>query len=325
MSEDTLRYVRHDTNRRLGGGRRLREDHIGAKVVQLDGDPRQETVRAILLGVACDRGVGLGGGRIGAADGPQRFRDAFFRLVAPEGWAEGTVLDAGDLLSAGRSEETHARLMEVVDVLMGRFPAARLCLVGGGHDSLYGEVLGLARRLRRDRTPDTPRLGLVVVDACPDVAAHEGEPTHQTALRRLLREKAAGLVADDVLHFGAQPALTPWQHMRFLRGQAIESIELPETESVDLSTRICGLAERVDGLTVSIDLGALSQAVAPGVSEPSATGVDLRPLLRAAAMAGSLEKPKTFGIYGLTPRFDRDGATARVAARLCWSYCAGTA
>ncbi len=325
MSEDTLRYVRHDTNRRIGGGQRLREDLIGARVVQLDGGPRQKSVRAILLGVACDRGVGLGGGRIGAADGPQRFRDAFFRLVAPEDWTEGALLDAGDLLSAGRSEETHARLMEVVDVLMGRFPAARICLVGGSHDALYGEVLGLARRLRRDRAPETPRLGLVVVDASPDVAAHEGEPTHQTALRRLLREKSAGLVADDVLLFGAQPALTPWLHARFLRGQAIESIELPETETIDLPTRICGLGERVDGLTVSIDLCALSQTVAPGVSEPSAAGVELRPLLRAAAMASSIDKPKTFGVYGLTPRFDRDGATARVAARICWSYCAGVA
>lgn len=321
MSQDTLRYIRHDTTRRSGQGRKLRDDALGAKVVTLDQQPSAGTVRAILLGVACDRGVGIGGGRIGAADGPLRFRDAFFRLMAPEGWAAGSLLDAGDLLSAGRTDETHARLSEVIDVLTGRFPQARLMVAGGGHDAVYGEVLGVARRRRRERDP--ARLGLLVVDAMPDASSHEGEPHDHTALRRLLREPAAALAGDDVLLVGLQPAHAAGGQVAFLHSQGVRMVPFADPEADALPDLAVELSARVDALTLSIDLGAFAQSVAPGVSEPVAFGIDPDLVLRAAARLGATPRPGSCGIWGLNPRFDRDGATARLAARLAWAYCAG--
>lgn len=320
MNEETLRYVRSDTTRRSQAGKRMREDTLGAKVVHLNGIPQADVVQVMLLGVACDRGVGLGGGRIGAADGPTRFRDAFYRLIAPDDWRHGTLLDAGDLLSAGRTDETHARLSEVVAVLHGRFPAARLLVVGGGHDALYGEALGRVRHARRGA--DRVRAGLMLIDSVPDAAAYEGEAHHHTALWRLLREPAAALGGDDVIVWGAHPSLAPPAQVAFLRSQGAQLLRC-DAGAEEVWRALHGLHERAAPVLCSIDLTAFGQALAPGVGEPAALGLDPAAVATLLARHGRAGAVGSLGIWGLNPRFDRDGATARLAARLAWSWCAG--
>lgn len=322
MATDTMRYIRHDTTRRFGEGRRMRADLMGSKVVNLDGSPDVAAVRAIMLGVACDRGVGLGGGRIGSADGPMRFRDAFWRLVAPESWGQGALLDAGDLVSAGRTDETHARLSEVVAVLRRRFPAAKVLVIGGGQDALYGDVLGIAR-WRRAELEDV-RVGLVTVDAQPDAASADGEPHDRSALRRILREKASGVQGERLLVWGLQRAAASHQQLAFLRSQGAELRFCPDdTTGGHLAAALEEVASRADTLSLSVDLGAFAQSVAPGVSEPVAVGVDPGAVAEAAAALSALSMPTGLSVWGLNPRFDRDAATARLAARIAWSYVTG--
>jgi formiminoglutamase len=318
VSEDTLRYMRHDTTRRPQDGRRGRGNALGAKVVNLDGKIDPGAVRAVLLGVACDRGVGLGAGRLGSADGPQRFRDLFWRLIAPPGWGSGALLDAGDLVSAGRTDETHARLSEVVAVLRGRFPRARFAVIGGGQDALYGDVLGQARWLRGQH--EEPALGLVAVDAWPDAASYDGEPHDRSAVRRILRERACAVRPEEVLLWGVQRHVASPAQLEFLRGQGVALAFWPDARGQDLAGELTARARRVHGLALSVDLGAFAQADAPGVSEPSALGVDPIAVSDACAALGALAQPTGLGVWGLNPRFDRDGATARLAARLVWSY-----
>ena len=128
---DTLRYIRADPTPVPAGTLARQDDpRLASRLVALDGNPNPEIVRGIVLGVADDRGVGLNGGRMGAAEGPARFREFLARLPAPTGWPVGAVLNAGDLMPAEHTAETHARLAEVVVVLRGRFPQARLVVVG---------------------------------------------------------------------------------------------------------------------------------------------------------------------------------------------------
>ncbi|MEY3013339.1 MAG: hypothetical protein RIT45_2074 [Pseudomonadota bacterium] len=323
MTNETLRYIRHDTTRRLGDQRRGRGDAMGSRVVNLDGNPDAASVRAVLLGVACDRGVGLGSGRIGSADGPMRFRDAFWRLMAPAGWGAGSLLDAGDLVSAGRTDETHARLSEVVTVLRGRFPNARMVVVGGSQDALYGDVLGLSRWRRRDM--ESPRLGLVSVDAQPDAATFEGEPHDRTALARILREPATGVRGPDLSIWGLQRPACSQAQLDYLRTQSASLRFCPDETGDDaLREAVVRLGDTVDALAMAVDLGAFAQSVAPGVSEPVAVGVDPVRVLAATAALGTVATPTGLSIWGLNPRFDRDGATARLAARLAWSYVSGS-
>lgn len=323
--DKTLKYIRSDTRGRAdSSGDDLR---MGGCMVALDGAPDPERVRAVLLGVVCDRGVGLKGGRMGAVEGPQRFRDQFWRLAAPPGVARGSVLDAGDLVSAERTNETHARLAEVVDVLHARFPTARLVVVGGGHDHAYGEVLGLARWVRK--ADEDSRLAMLCVDAQINAQRHEGEAHSGTPLRRLLTEPASRLEGESLAVWGLQRAHVSKPLVDFLRKQGARSLYWDEIKrgedaaSRQLLTLLRELAKGRAGVSMSIDLGAFAQEVAPGVSEPVPVGVGIAPVLRAAAALGELKCTTQLGIYELNPRHDRDGATARLAARLAWSYVTG--
>jgi formiminoglutamase len=325
---DTLRYVRLDqTPQQVSAAERRDDPRMASRLVALDGDPDATKVRAIVLGVADDRGVGLNGGRMGAAEGPQQFRTYFAKLPAPADWAPGSVLSAGDLLPAEHTAETHARLAEVVVVLRERFPRARLVVVGGGHDHAYGEVLGLARSLA-SRQADA-RLAVVNVDAHADVRPHQGEPHSGTPFRRLLEEPAARLAPRSFVEWGLQRASNATAHLEYLHQLGVQVVYWQDIDPNDAAAGqqllgvLAGLAENHAGVSLNVDLDAFAHAVAPGVSAPSPVGVPAGAVLRAAARLGELAAVSQLGLYELNPRFDQDGHTARLAARLAWSYITG--
>jgi formiminoglutamase len=327
MGDDTLKYMRSDAAHSPFAKARRRDDpRLGGRMVALDGNPEPQKVQTVLIGVSDDRGVGLSGGRLGAVEGPQQFRDHFWRMNAPESLARGSILDAGDMVSAARTNETHARLTEVIDVLRDRFCEAKMVVVGGGHDHVYGEVLGVARWLRKQSGSRDIKLAHVSCDARANVHSVQGEPNASGPLKRLLLEPSAQLDGKSLVIWGLQRALTADKHMAFLRAHGVpihswEAIEEdPRRAAGQLVAKICSLALTHDAVTLSVDLGVFSQAVAPGVSSPSAVGVDAGAVIRAAAALGSLPCLTQLGIYELNPRFDRDGATARLAARIAWSY-----
>lgn len=334
---DTLRLLRSEATP-IASGLKLRRDdpRMGSRAIGLDADPKPEKVLAVLVGVADDRGVQLAGGRVGAADAPAKLRDFFFRLPAPPEFGPGSVLNAGDLKPAEHTAETHARLAEVVAVLRERFPRAKLVVVGGGHDHAFGEVLGLARSLQHH--PATAagegRVGVLSVDAHADVRPYvEGprnlEPPGGTALRRLIGEPTARVEGHSVAIWGLQRASNAASWLQFLEVNGGRSVFLDDIDGDDrragaqLTALLYELASRHDGLSLSVDLDAFPQAVAPGVSVPSPVGVPAGAVLRAAAALGRLPCQHQLGLYGFNPRFDQDGATARLTARIAWSYVTG--
>ncbi len=328
---DTLKFVRADaTPHRDGMVSRGDEPRLLNCAVSLDGDPRPDRVQAIVLGVSDDRGVQLAGGRLGAAEGPLRVRDYLLRMPAPEEFTIGSLLNAGDLQSAEHTAETHARLAEVVAVLRERFPLARLVVIGGGQDHAYGEVLGLARAL--GRTQPQGRLAVVSVGPQAQVQAptpQRGEPNANTAFRRLLLEPAARLDGPSLLQWGLQRTSNSPSHLRFLVAQGVQQLYWEEIDGdhrragQDLVARIAQLADSHAALSLSVHLGAFDHATSPGVSAPSVVGVPAGAVLQAAATLATLSIATQLGIYELNPRFDQDGASARLAARVAWSYLTG--
>ena len=327
---DTLRFVRADTTPHVGHKAKRDDPRMVGRMVTLDGDPQADRVKVILLGVADDRGVQLNGGRVGAVDGPAKFRDYFFRLPAPPELGTGSVLNAGDLEAAGHTPETHARLAEVVAVLRERFPHARLIVVGGGHDHAYGEALGLARAV--GKLDSNARVAVVNIDAHADVRPYDAgreEPHSGTPFRRLLLEPAARLAGPSLVEWGLQRSANAHAHLQFLDQHHVNTVFLEDIDGddrragADLTGLLRSLAEVHAALSLSVDLDAFAQAVSPGVSAPSPIGVPPGAVVRAAAALGRMPCATQMGIYELNPRFDQDGASARLAARLAWSYATG--
>lgn len=328
---ETLRMLRADPTPHSPATKVRRDDpRLSHRIITLDADPQPDRVQLIVLGVADGRGVQLAGGRAGANDGPSKFRDHFFRLPAPPDFGPGSVLNAGDLEPAGHTPETHARLAEVVAVLRERFGGARLVVIGGGGDHAYGDILGLARAVGHRIPAGT--IAAVHVDAHADVALHDpsrDEPHAGTAFRRLLTEPAARLAGPACVHWGLQRSAVGHAHLQWLAEKGARTVFLEDIDDdarkagSELCGLLRGLADDHPGLALSVDLQAFCQADAPGVASPQAVGVPTGAVVRAAALLGRLGVASQLGIYELNPRFDQDGATARLAARIAWSYATG--
>src|SRR3989338_3610426 len=108
-------------------------------------------VQAGLLGVPSDAGVVQGGGRAGAALGPEAVRLQLKRYGTAYNFERRADLgalalaDFGDLIPDEKSvERTHDRLTEAVEAIIGL--NAIPILIGGGHDLTFGGVRALSRR-----------------------------------------------------------------------------------------------------------------------------------------------------------------------------------
>jgi formiminoglutamase len=102
-----------------------------------------------------------------------------------------------------------------------------------------------------------------------------------------------------------------------------------DDESMEASARprdaLAEFIADVDHVYLTVCLDVLPAAVAPGVSAPAARGVPLgvvEPLVDVVVASGKL---RVADVAEMNPRFDVDGRTAAVAARLVARIANGTA
>jgi formiminoglutamase len=78
--------------------------------------------------------------------------------------------------------------------------------------------------------------------------------------------------------------------------------------------------ESIDWLHLSFCLDVLPAAQAPGVSAPAALGVGIEHLLPLLTLARESGKLKLAELAELSPPFDQDARTAKLAARLVFEF-----
>jgi formiminoglutamase len=266
---------------------------------------------AVLLGFRSDEGVRRNQGRTGAADAPEAIRGALSSLAFP---ADGAVFDAGDITVQGTDLENAQQQLgaAVTGVLDGGGTAV---VLGGGHETAYGSYLGLAGFAA---VRGGARMGVLNLDAHFDLRA-DPVPSSGTPFRQMAEAEAR---AGRRLRYGVvgiseannTPALF----------DAAAALDVPYLLDED-----CGVLQQdyvrafvrrfldgVDVVYLTVDLDVLPAAVAPGVSAPAGLGVPLEVIHAVCRQVAESGKLAVFDVVELNPRFDVDGRTARVAARL---------
>jgi formiminoglutamase len=241
---------------------------------------------AVIIGFACDEGVRRNHGRVGAAQGPQAIRRMLANLPVHRIEA---LADAGDITCPdGDLEQAQQELaVKVADVkAQGAFPL----VFGGGHEVAYGTFLGLTRHFGRAMAQR--KLLIVNFDAHFDLRegerASSGTPFKQIADWCDWADIEFQYLCYGISQLGNTPAL-------FSRARKLEVEYYTDTE----------VAQR------SIDT-----LHAPGVSAPAAFGMALDRVERLVTTIRDSGKLAAADIAECNPAFDRDGLTARVAARL---------
>ncbi|HEY0661285.1 MAG TPA: formimidoylglutamase [Lysobacter sp.] len=263
-----------------------------------------------LLGLASDEGVRRNGGRPGAAQGPVALRAALANLPV---WHCGPLYDAGDIVCTSGALETAqaeyaARIAALLDA--GHFPLG----LGGGHEIAYASYLGLMTHLGNSAS----RVGMVNFDTHFDLRKQALASSGTPFLQALDHAADCG----HHVHYmclGVSPTantrhlFTTADHrgVRYLRDE-----ELAPWSLEDARYRLATWLLEVDVVYLSLCLDVLPQAVAPGVSAPSAHGISLEVLEALLDVVLATGKTLVADIAELSPPHDRDAATARVAARL---------
>jgi formiminoglutamase len=282
------------------------------------GATRAAAGTTVLLGFACDAGVARNQGRVGAAEGPRAIRRALANMPVHECTQ---LADGGDFACAGDALEAAQRDLGAAvaqHLEAGRFPL----ILGGGHEVAWGTFSGLATHLAR--TEGAPRVGIVNFDAHfdlrRDTRATSGTPFLQIAQDCAARGWEFRYACLGVSRYANTEAL-------FARARELGVLtQLDEAlDAAHFLPSLQAFVGDVDDVYLTVCLDVLPAAVAPGVSAPAARGVGLdvlEPLIDAVCASG---KVRVADIAEMNPRFDIDGRTAAVAARIAARIANGVA
>jgi formiminoglutamase len=264
---------------------------------------------AVLIGFPCDEGVGRNGGRVGAAGGPAALRAALSNLPCLD---EPPLSDAGDVCDPGDSlEAAQTRLGETVARVLkqGALPLA----LGGGHEIAWGTFQGIAA------AREHARLLIVNLDAHFDLR-EAMQPNSGTPFRQIHDWCAAGSRPFDYRVLGISRYANTRALFDRAKGFGVRYWldEGLQTESALAAAQAALSAEfaNFDAVYLTVCLDVLPAAVAPGVSAPGVLGVPLSHVERLIDLVAGCGKLVASDIAEFNPQYDRDGITARVAARL---------
>ena len=259
-----------------------------------------------LLGFVSDTGVRRNQGRPGAAQGPAAIRTALGSMAVHHDIA---LFDGGDAVVV--DDELEMAQQRYGQALTQLLRQRKLTVgLGGGHEITWASYLGV-----RGAFPDA-RLGIINLDAHFDNRPAD-QATSGTGFAQINAAEAQQNRPSNMIALGIAEAANTTDLFERARQARIQWITDDRwvTYPSEVGSAVAQLLDQVDLVYLTIDLDVLPAATAPGVSSPAAYGVPL-PLVSAVidhvAASGKLVHAD---IAELNPSFDRDNATAAVAAR----------
>jgi len=268
-----------------------------------------------LIGYRCDDGIARNLGRPGAVGGPASIRQRLANL--PVGFSERVaLLDAGDITVVdGPVERAQAALAAAVARIRaaGLFPM----VLGGGHDLAYGHFLGaIAGR------PGDERLGVLNFDAHLDLRPAEESANSGTSFWQVARECARTGRPFDYLCIGVQRSANTvalFTRARELGAQIVLAGDIAEHRLDEVRAVIDRFAARTGRLIVTLDADVMSSAFCPGVSSAQPLGLDPETVVRLLKHVLARGEVVGFDVAEVSPRFDFDDNTAKVAAIMVYA------
>jgi formiminoglutamase len=272
--------------------------------------------KVYLIEFPSDQGAGIKGGRPGASQAPELVRAGLLNLTPhPDFYQLHTNLlektyDKGLVPCRGNVKEDHENLGSIVSALLekNRIPL----IIGGGHETSFGHFLGYVNAGKK--------VSVFNIDAHTGVRSLKDEETHSGSVFRQALEHTSS-VCQSYHVFGLNPSAVSFKHYNIVkqRGTALFEKETSKEKVLDQ------LAKTDHHVMVTMDMDALNQADAPGVSAPNASGMDKELWLQIAFEFGKCPKVSSFDLCEVNPVYDRDNQTVRLAARTIWSFLLGVA
>lgn len=265
-----------------------------------------------ILGFCADEGVKRNHGRTGAKEGPTALRKALANLPA-HFTKTVTLYDAGNVVCNNANlEEAQKELGKAVAQVLAAdcFPI----VLGGGHEIAYGHYLGLKAKIAKTRA-----FGVLNIDAHFDLRPFENGGHSGSGFLQIAQDCQKVGTPFSYFCLGIQKSansLALFQQAADLGAHYIEAQDMnPASRTANLA-KLHVFNEQQNHIYLTICLDAFAAAFAPGVSAPSALGLMPSEILPYLDVVLKSKKVISLDIAELSPQYDVDGHTAKLAAQL---------
>lgn len=269
-----------------------------------------------IIGFECDWGIEFNKGRVGAANGPKSIRAELSKLPCdfPQ---EVKIFDCGNVYVQGISlEEGQKSLGEAIE----RVKSLNLqpIVLGGGHETAFGHYQGLFEKYAK-----TDKLGIINFDAHFDCRPYkENGPSSGTMFRQIHDKNVDEGLKFNYLPIGIQRHSNTVSLFNFAQEAGVEYIlakDIVNGQIYKIFDKIDKFTRKLDHIYITICSDVFSSSYAPGVSAPQPLGLDPEVVIIILKHILQTGKVVSFDISEVSPRYDKDSATASLAAVLIYS------
>jgi len=267
-------------------------------------DTSSKEQKVCFVGFPSDEGVKRNLGRVGSAEAPDIIRNKMLSLPKIEGIA---LFDAGNVLKQNHSLQAHQlSYAQVVSniILKDTLPIA----LGGGHEIAYGTFNGVKNAYAQDT-----KIGIINFDAHLDMRPYEKGTSSGTMFKQIADE-------NEEFHYlpiGIQSVGNTQRLFSVAKKYGVSFISFEDTINLkleQLQKTIVDFSDKVDVVYLTFCMDAFDISDAPGVSAPSAIGIDKRLVLRLLPTIFSSKKVVAVDFAEVNPTYDIDDRTSRLVA-----------
>jgi len=274
------------------------------------------TLSFALIGFCCDEGIRRNQGRVGAKEGPEQLRQVLAKFPMPR--PDITIVDAGDIICEDQNlEQAQGALARAIYLLLQHHYIP--IVIGGGHELAWGHFQGLVQENHKP-------VSIINFDAHFDmrplltnIQGTSGTPFLQIAKACEERNMVFNYYCLGIQKAGNIPLLFSTAKDYDVKICYADELQLEKNLA---SQFIDTLIQNNSQLYTSICLDVFAAPYAPGVSAPQALGVTpwaIIPLIRQLAAS---KKVISYDIAELSPRYDIDQRTVKLAANLVFEILA---
>lgn len=272
------------------------------------------------IGFSCDKGVEKNLGRVGTAMGPFSIRRAMSNLPV-DFLDEALLFDAGNIHCLdGCLEASQEALAEAVKHILqlGLFPI----VLGGGHEIAFGHYTGLSDF--REQAGDTSKLGIINFDAHFDLRPYDRNgPSSGTMFRQIADRCNQRACEFAYFVLGIQKygnTVSLFKTANALNTEYVLAKDMYPENFGKIKEQLDSFIARQNEIYLTICSDVFSSAYAPGVSAPQPFGLEPDTVMTLMKHILKSGKVISFDIAEVSPRFDEDNHTAKLASVLIYGF-----
>lgn len=269
-------------------------------------DTSSKERKICLIGFPSDDGVKQNLGRVGSASAPNVIRNKMLSIPKIENIS---LFDLKNIQKENKSLSEHQLTYanKISDII------SKNCLpigLGGGHEIAYGSFCGIKSALNKET-----KIGIINFDAHLDMRPYDKGISSGTMFKQIADENKEF----HYLPIGIQAIGNTQRLYDIAKKHNIQIITFEDTINkplVTLQKSILEFIDKVDVVYLTFCMDVFDISDAPGVSAPSAIGIDKRLVLQLLQTIFSTKKIVAIDFAEVNPSLDIDERTSRLVAYL---------